>query len=157
MKRDKWELSYQERAGTPDPPPAPEPEPAPVPDPLPPTPPSPTPPNPPDPAPVPPIPPTPNPPPERPPDEPPIPRADGIDHLHARQESGPSLAVIHILRIRDHELASASERRLRFASVEEAHAALDEALAAGLWAELKAVYTRPHTDPVTSADPVAAV
>jgi hypothetical protein len=157
MRWNQWDPSHRERADTPDPRPAPDPEPAPVPDPLPPNPPGPTPPDPPAPAPGPPTPPAPNPPPERPPDEPPIPRADGPDHLHARQESAPSLAVVHILRIRDHEPASASERRLRFTTVEEAHAALAEALAAGLWADLKAVHARPHTDSAANADPVATV
>lgn len=133
---------------------------------MPPSPPGPPPPNPPAPAPGPPTPPSPNPPqpPERPPDEPPIPRADGIDRLDVWQEPGPSITVVHILRIRDHELASASERRLRFGSAEEANAALVGALAAGLWADLRAVHTRPRhelaaaaeTEPLVVA-PVAAV
>jgi hypothetical protein len=161
MRWNDWE-----RSGTPVPGPSPDPDPAPVPDPLPPSPPGPPPPNPPAPAPGPPTPPSPNPPqpPERPPDEPPIPRADGIDRLDVWQEPGPSIAVVHILRIRDHELASASERRLRFGSAEEANAALVGALVAGLWADLRAVHTRPRhelaaaaeTEPLVVA-PVAAV
>ena len=126
MRWEDWD-----RAGTPVPGPAPDPDPAPVPDPLPPSPPGPPPPNPPAPAPGPPAPPTPNPPPERPPDEPPIPRAGDI------------LAVVHIVRIRDDEAAAASERRLRFVSAEEAQVALVGALAAGLWADVQAVHTRP--------------
>src|SRR6266542_1020611 len=128
MRWDDWERTDRERTGTPVPGPAPGPAP----------------PNPPAPAPGPPSPPAPSPPqpPERPPDEPPIPRAHGIDPLHLRQESAASIAVVNILRIRDHEMASASERRLRFASAEEGKAALTGALAAGLWADLRAVHTR---------------
>jgi hypothetical protein len=54
------------------------------------------------------------------------------------------------LRIRDHEQAIASERRLRFASPEESKAALNGALAAGLWADLRAVRTRPGNEPATA-------
>ena len=165
MRRDDWEQTDRERAGTPVPDPAPDPEPTPlpgpapdpdptpVPDPLPPSPPGPPPPNPPAPGPGPPTPPAPNPPqpPERPPDEPPIPRADGVERLHARQESAASIPVVHILRIRDHELATATERRLRFASAEESNAALIGALAAGLWADLRAVRTRPSNEPAVAA------
>jgi hypothetical protein len=175
MRWDDWEPIGRERSGTPVPGPSPgpdpapvpgpspDPDPAPVPDPLPPNPPGPPPPNPPAPAPGPPTPPSPTPPspnppqpPERPPDEPPIPRADGIDRLQARQESAASIAVVHILRIRDHELASASERRLRFESAEEGNAALVGALAAGLWADLRAVNTRPRRELAAAAEPVAA-
>ncbi len=159
MRWDDWERTDRERTGTPVPGPAPDPDPTPVPDPLPPSPPGPPPPNPPAPAPGPPSPPAPSPPqpPERPPDEPPIPRAHGIDPLHLRQESAASIAVVNILRIRDHEMASASERRLRFASAEEGKAALTGALAAGLWADLRAVHTRSRKEPATAADPVVAV
>lgn len=163
MRRDDWERADRERDDTPAPDqapdpdptpmpgPAPDPDPTPVPDPLPPTPPGPPPPNPPAPAPGPPTPPGPSPPqPQRPPDEPPIPRAGGIDR-HPRQESAASNPVVHILRIRDHELASATERRLRFASAEESNAALIGALAAGLWADLRAVHTRPRDEPVAAA------
>jgi hypothetical protein len=174
MRWDDWERTDRERAGTsvpdptpdpdpspvpgpapdpsPVPGPAPDPDPTPLPDPLPPSPPGPPAPDPPSPAPGPPTPPTPNPqPPERPPDEPPIPRAGGIDGLHPRQESATSIPVVHILRIRDHEQASATERRLRFASAEESNAALSGALAAGLWADLRAVRTRPSNEPAAAA------
>jgi len=152
MRWDDWERTDRERAGNPVPGPAPDPDPAPVPDPLPPSPPGPPPPKPPAPGPRPPTPPSPNPPqpPQRPPDEPPIPQADGIDSLHARQESAASIALVHILRVRDHELAGVSERRLRFASAEEGNAALIGARAAGLWADLRAVRTRPGNEPATA-------
>jgi len=150
MRWDDWERTDRERAGTsvpdptPDPDPAsvpdptPDPDPTPLPDPLPPSPPGPPAPNPPQ-------------PPERPPDEPPIPRAGGMDRLHPQQESAAPNPIVHILRIRDHELASASERRLRFASAEESKSALIDALAAGLWADLRAVHTRPRDEPATAA------
>ncbi len=54
------------------------------------------------------------------------------------------------MRIRDDERAAASERRLRFGSAEEAHAALSGALAAGLWADLQAVHTRPRRHEVAA-------
>jgi len=164
MRWDDWERTDRERAvtsvpdpapdpdPTPLPGPAPDPDPTPLPDPLPPNPPGPPAPNPPAPAPGPPTPPAPNPPqpPERPPDEPPIPRAGAIERLHPQQQSAPSIPVVHILRIRDHEQASASERRLRFASEEESNAALNGALAAGLWADLRAVRTRPGNEPASA-------
>jgi hypothetical protein len=160
MRWDNWERTDRERAGmsvpdptpdpepTPVPGPSPDPDPTPLPDPLPPSPPGPPAPNPPTPAPGPPTPPAPNPP--QPPDEPPIPRAGAIERLHPRHQSATSIPVVHILRIRDHEQARASERRLRFASAEESNAALNGALAAGLWADLRAVRTRPGNEPATA-------
>jgi hypothetical protein len=150
MRWDDWE-----RAGTPVPGPAPDPDPAPVPDPLPPSPPGPPPPDPPAPAPGPPAPPTPNPPPERPPDEPPIPRAGQAASVSLKADA--SIGVVHIVRIWDDEAAAASERRLRFDSAEEAHAALIGALAAGLWADVQAMHARPLRNEVAAAaEPAAA-
>ncbi|HYV02736.1 MAG TPA: hypothetical protein VEM93_10460 [Actinomycetota bacterium] len=48
-----------------------------------------------------------------------------------------------------------SERRLRFASAEEGNAALIGARAAGLWADLRAVHTRPNRELAAAAEPVA--
>jgi hypothetical protein len=109
-------------ASTPQPGPIPDPEPPPVPTPEPPVPP-PGPPSPPNPE-------RPNPPPDPPghepqPDEPPMPRA----------------ALVYVVQIRDGEEAS-TERRLRFATEDEATAAFLGALSAGLWADVRVVHAR---------------
>lgn len=75
----------------------------------------------------------------------------------AWSETVSSIGVVHIVRIRDDERAAASERRLRFASAEEARTALIGALAAGLWADLQAVHTRSRRNEMAAvAEPAAA-
>jgi hypothetical protein len=80
-----------------------------------------------------------------------------MERLPAWTDTDSSIGVVHIVRIRDDQWASASERRLRFASAEEARAALIGALAAGLWADLQAVHMRPRRNEVAAAaEPAAA-
>src|SRR5437867_11064208 len=108
------------RANTPQPGPIPDPDPPPIPGPEPPNPP----PSPPNPLP-------PNPPPDPPghepqPDQPPMPQA----------------ALVYVVQIRVDEDAVATERRLRFATEEEAAEAFMSALSAGLWADVRVVHGR---------------